>query len=197
MNKINGFFTDPDVSPRVKLPTLVMLFGGTLNTQKRPGGQKVIHCVVGGNNNLTQVMYEEGVNHSLTTGSCVALLKTLSKTDYFRTNADGIVKGDRSDEEILDNCKEEVKARYNANNKLLQNIYKDSENGEILGIKGKLDKYFSECLVSGDLTSDQMETTVKRFMNLVESKFVMENDNKLASGDDKKKQITAEMLSNN
>lgn len=194
-NAINGYFSNPDISPKNKIPALVGLFCGDINKEKRPGNQDVIHCVVGKKGELTHVMIECGVNYSLSTGACVALLKNLSATDYFKNNADRILKGDCSDEEIVSNCKQEIRVRYNANDKLAQNKYKDSDNGVILGVRGKLERYFKDCVTCGDLTSEQMETSVKNLLDLVE-KYYVEGNEKAENGD-KKKQIMAEMPSNN
>ena len=190
MNNINAFFSNPDIPARIKLVSLSVLFGGTYSVGKRPGGQEFFQCEVGkvGTNRSIPIYVEKGVNYSLSTGSCVALLKAMSVSDYFKTNADRILKGDCNDEEILNACKEEIKERYNSNDKMCADKYKNSANGVILGVKGKLEELFKECVKCGDLTSEQRTTSVESLLKLSEDVF---------TSDDKKKQITAEMPSNN
>ncbi len=180
-NNINSFFSDPDIGVGIKAISLTTLLNGTLEKYKNE--QRESYC--GSVGNSARIMIDKGIKDSYS-GAVVGLLQKIVVSDYFKSNMARVLNGNSSDEEILKHCVEEIKERYNGNDLLVSENFKD--RGQILGIGGKLKKFFNECKDCGDLSGNQYINAMN-FVDLAEQVYSRQND--------KKKQITAEMPSNN
>lgn len=180
------FFKDPKVSARAKVQVLAGLSNGFYFEDRRPNGQLVSgFCALKKDGSQVMVVYEPGVDGSLSNGASLGAYKTANGGKVSNSLRE-IVGGSYGDKDVVNMVCEDLLTRYNANSKMLEEIWKDKEvNGKpVDGVESRLKKFFKHNLATSELGD----------MNMEDANKIIENFGGAYTTFGKKKQVAQEQV---